>query len=285
MICVGKFVHCSGESDRNRIVPMGICKLCLLRKPLQDSHLIPAAMYDIIRRENIRAGWKNPSPIAIGRRITSHTSRQPSDYVLCSDCEDRFNKNGESWMLNWVWNGTSFPLLERLNVAHPRYHFQDALVFSAPAVGIDADKLGYFALSIFWRAGVHVWDVGFGGRSTKLDFGSAEEPLRLFLLGQNPLPSNVILVCTVCTDALSRIVTTPGCRIEKFFSHVSGFGVTTLGVHFMLFVGPLPPPFQELCCMRSPSRPLFFRDCQQNTLDAYKSLMVSSRVAKNVERA
>ncbi len=277
---------CELTQPYNTDVATEVCKLCLQSKPLQDSHLIPAAMYDIIRRENIRSGWENPSPIAIGKTVTSHTSQQVTDYVLCADCEDLFNKKGERWMIQQVWNGTSFLLLDRLNLAHPQYPFRDALVFSGTSVGIDVDKLGYFALSVFWRAGVHVWNVGFGQKSTKLDLGTSEEPLRLFLLGQGPLPQNLVLVSTVCIDPQSMgTFMTPGRRQGKFFPNVSAFGVTTLGVHFMLFLGPLPASFQDLCCLQSASRHVFLRDCQNNTLDAYKGLMASSKVARNVQQA
>jgi hypothetical protein len=265
---------------------IGTCKLCLKPKPLQNSHLIPAAMDDVIRRENERSGWKNVSPIAIGRTVTSHTSRQVTDYVLCADCEDIFNKNGENWILQQAWNGMSFPLHDRLKLAHPRYPFQNALVFSATAAGVDQKKLGYFALSLFWRAGVHIWNVGFGEQSTKLDLGAAEEPLRLYLHGRGNLPSNLVLVSTVCTDPESMgTLMTPGRRSAPFLPGVSAFGVTTLGVHFMLFLGPLPPVFQDLCCLQSAQRHIFLRNCHDHTLESYKGLMGTSRVAKNVRDA
>jgi len=75
-------------------------------------------------------------------RLTTTTSKQVVDYLLGSSCEDLFNKNGERWMLKQVWNGKRFPLLDRLNVAHPYYFCRDVLVFSGSAVGIDADSLG-----------------------------------------------------------------------------------------------------------------------------------------------
>lgn len=265
-------------------MPVGTCKLCLQLKPLQNSHLIPSAMYDIIRCENEQSGWENVSPIVIGRKVTSHTSKQVTDYVLCADCEDIFNKNGEGWMLRQVWDGTSFPLYERLKLAHPRYPFQNALVFSATATGIDANKLGYFALSLFWRAAVHTWNVGFGAQSTKLDLGAAEEPLRLYLLGQGSLPLNLVLVSTVCTDPESMgTLMTPGIRSAPLLPNVPAFGVTTLGVHFMLLLGPLPLEFQDLCCLHSSQRHIFLRNCHDQTFESYKGLMATSKVARNVQ--
>src|SRR5450432_1945048 len=143
-------------------MPIGICKLCLKRRNLRDSHFIPKAMFKYVRDANMRAGWKNPDPILIVKTVTSHTSKQVSHYVLCDQCENRFNKNGENWMLEQVWKETSFRLLDRLNVAHPLFPMQGAQAFSGPSVGLEMDKLGYFALSVFWRAAVRIWTLPFG---------------------------------------------------------------------------------------------------------------------------
>jgi hypothetical protein len=81
--------------ERMNVMPIGICKLCLQSKQLQDSHLVPRAMYNYVRTPTQR----NPNPVVVGRNITATTSKQVSDYVLCSDCEQLFNRNGENWML------------------------------------------------------------------------------------------------------------------------------------------------------------------------------------------
>src|SRR5438034_546836 len=105
---------------------------------------MPAAMYKCV----LDRSRKNPNPVVVGRKVTATTSRQVTAYVLCAGCEDLFNKNGERWMLKQVWNGKQFPLRDRLNVAMPHYKFNNALAFSGKAVGIDTEKLGYFALSV-----------------------------------------------------------------------------------------------------------------------------------------
>ena len=51
---------------------MGVCKLCLKTKTLQDSHLIPRAMYKYLRQQNV----KNPNPMVVGRNVSGITSPQ-----------------------------------------------------------------------------------------------------------------------------------------------------------------------------------------------------------------
>ncbi len=85
-------------------MPIGNCKLCLMQKDLQDSHLLPAAMYKYIRVPLKR----NPNPVIVGRKVTATSSRQVTDYLLCAECEELFNKNGEGETLRWVWNGKTF---------------------------------------------------------------------------------------------------------------------------------------------------------------------------------
>jgi hypothetical protein len=250
---------------------IGICKLCLETKNLQDSHLIPRAMYSYVRSPAL----KNPNPVVVGRKVTATTSKQVSDYVLCSDCEQLFNRNGESWMLRQVWNGKRFPLLERLNLAHQDYTFQAALVFSGSAVGIDVDKLAYFGLSVVWRAAVHRWNTPFGGLSQPIDLGSAEDPIRRFLLGPSPFPPAVTIMATVCSDSGSAGAFYLPCRASG--TPGTGFGMLTLGVHFLVYLEPLPPAIREFCCVKSTRRLIFLRSCESKTLEAFGQLMASSK--------
>ena len=254
----------------------GTCKLCRQYKELCDSHLIPAAMYKYL----LDRTQKNPHPIVVGRNITTTTSQQVTDYVLCADCEDLFNKNGENWMVRQVWNGQRFPLLDRLNVAHPQYMFREFVAFSGVATGVDTDKLGYFGLSVLWRAAVHIWATPFGGRTSRLNLGSSEEPIRSFLLRQSPFPNNICAVlATVCTDKASVgsfYMPSPVSRIPE-----TAFSLLTLGVHFMVFVGSIPSVLRGCCCLQSAKKLIWARNCEQKTVEAFAQLMVTSKRAKN----
>ena len=253
---------------------MGTCKLCRTIAELQDSHLAPSAMYKYLREP-----WKqNPNPIVIDRNKTSSSSKQVKDYVLCRECEDLFNKNGENWILRQVWNGREFPLLDRLNVAVQHHALSEALAFSGKAVGIDTEKLGYFALSMVWRAGAHVWTTPFGQKTNLLDLGSYEEPIRQYLLGKGPFPSDVAVLAHVCTDSISANSFILPVRISAI--PWTSFTMLTLGIYLHVLTGAIPPELRTLCCVSSPNRLILQRDCTKKTAEVFTQLMATSTPTK-----
>lgn len=257
-------------------MPTGVCRLCLKTKSLRKSHLMPAAMYkNVVGQTNTR------NPVVIARNVSAPSSKQVADYLLCADCEDLFNKNGERWMLSHGWNGESFPLRDRLNVAMPRYELPGSLAFSGRAVGIDTDKLGYFALSILWRAAVRRWNEPFGGQTSQLPLQTEQEDaIRKFLLGEAPFPDFVVMV-TVCTDKFST---------ESFFMPTpvlgppgTSFSFLTPGIHFRIFVGTtIPQIVRAFCCVNSVPRVIFLRDCSKESIDAFAQILATSKQSKSL---
>jgi hypothetical protein len=228
---------------------------------------MPAAMYRYILDPTVR----NDNPVAVERRFARTTSKQVADYLLCASCEDLFNKNGEHWILRQVWNGRRFPLLDRLSVAVPHYSFPDVLAFSGTSVGVDTDKLGYFALSVLWRAAVHIWKTPFGGKTTQLDLGPSEEPIRRYLLGQLQLPNDIVVMVHVCTDRESRGSFYLPCRVVG--SSIPSFGFMALGLFVRIYIGPtIPPTIREFCCVNSEKRLIFQRNCVEKIMDAFQRL-------------
>ena len=96
-------------------MPQEQCKLCLKTKELQDSHFMPAALYRATRN----AAAVNPNPAVITSRGTVQTSQQMQDFLLCKDCEELFNKNGEKYVMSQVNRSGKFPLLGTLRKATP----------------------------------------------------------------------------------------------------------------------------------------------------------------------
>jgi hypothetical protein len=249
----------------------GVCKLCLRKEELRDSHFIPRAMYKYLRT----ASEKNPNPVVVGRTRAATTSKQVKDYLLCAKCEDLFNKNGENEILKWVWNSKHFPLGDRLAVAVPLSLDPSVTPsFSGTSIGVDTEKFAYFALSLIWRAAVHVWDLPFGGKTTLLNLGAIEEPIRKYLLGTVAFPSEVVVVATACTDPLS---------IQSFSapSQVIGFqgtcfAILALGIYFRVLIGSdIPPESRKICCAMSKARLIFQRDCSQKTFGALAQIILS----------
>jgi hypothetical protein len=74
-------------------VKVGTCRLCLREnEELQNSHLIAAAIYKVCKD-----GAKQP--IMVGGGTARRSSGQIADELLCRDCEQRFSKNGETWVI------------------------------------------------------------------------------------------------------------------------------------------------------------------------------------------
>lgn len=260
-------------------MPTGICRLCLKSRSLRDSHFIPGAMYKRLRDTK----RQNPNPIVVTRQKTATTSKQMTDYVLCAECEQRFNKNGEDWMLKMVGEGRRFPLNDRLALAIPVHEGQSAIQYSADKTGIDTEKLGYFALSMLWRGAVHEWKGPFGDVSQKLALGATEEAIRRYLLSEAPFPNDIAVIVNVCTDRTSREFLLQPVAGERD-QIATGFEMITLGVHFLMFIGPaIPPIFRQMCCVTSKKKLLFRRDCSDRLGQHYASLAKTSARSADIQ--
>ncbi len=250
---------------------VGKCKLCLRRRVLKRSHLMPAALYAM----TLRQGGALGNPVLVTHQGDVQTSRQYWSHLLCGECEERLNRNGERYAMTQVDNGQGrFPLFDRLNVAMPREATPEISLYSGRDIGIDVDQLAYFAMSIFWRGSVHRWPGGRGGE-LHTPLGVYEEPVRRYLMG-GPFPDDMVLVITVCTDGPSQ---------GSFFSpavvrgdRVEGKGLMTRGIHFRLYLGQnIPQPLRAVCCMRSAHRIILMGDCRRISFHAFANLQANRR--------
>jgi hypothetical protein len=250
---------------------IGTCKLCLRAgQPLQESHLMPAGMY-----RRIRSTHKNPHPILFTKNSSRPSSRQVKDYVLCKQCESRFDSLGENYALRVAAQKARFRILEELESAPPSLvnsEWRGFAVVTTP--GIKRDHLAYFALSVFWRASVHRWpSLSTRGRAPGIELGSENnEALRRYLLGESVVPSTMSLFFVVLTDALSR-----SAMNLPVFSHKKAFcwsyGFLACGLQFLLSVGRRLQREQiNTCLMNSPQKWIWVRDGEAKTLEALRSL-------------
>jgi len=215
-------------------------------------------------------------------RIAVKAHQQTKDYLLCAECEDRFNRNGEKYATSLMRTPKGFKLLDRLNVA-PTVSFRiDGTAFSGSDIGIDMDQLAYFALSIFWRAGAHVWKSKYTVKEDySIDLGEYLEPIRKFLLG-GLFPRNMSVMVTTAKDYLSQYFAYAPAPTRGI--PVIGFAFLTCGIHFALFLGkPLLPTYQRFCCVRSPRRLLFMRDISAQSMHAAGRLYELGRPAGNMK--
>jgi hypothetical protein len=261
---------------RRILMPDGLCKLCKETKELRDSHFLPKAMYKYLRG----SANKNPNPVIVARTVTSATSTQVRDYAFCADCEDRLNKNGEKWVLGQVWNGTRFPLYERIQLAVHRHTLSESRTYSANDVGIDTDKLGYFLLSVLWRAAIHEWPAPFGGRTDLVNLRGTEEGIRQYLRGKSVFPQNVAIVCEVCTDELSQQTLLIPTEVPTPYG--PAVEMLTLGLRAFMFCGHrISPEIRRICCINAPQHLLFLRDGRARILKYYAQIMRTSRESKS----
>ena len=212
---------------------VGRCGLCRNVRELRDSHLLPAASYKLSRIES----RSDPNPVVVSKRRSVTTSRQVSDYFLCSECEDKFSRNGERYVFHQcARRGGEFKLREILAAESPvcvdaKFKIYDV----ARLLGTRVDQYIYFAASVFWRASAHRWT--FDGRTLDLiSCGSRyQEEFRRYLLGEAAFPENGRIFVHVWDDVPIEFTTiTPtSFRVECMRRHK--FCIP--GITFILFLG------------------------------------------------
>ncbi|HMD71645.1 MAG TPA: hypothetical protein VKF41_09905 [Bryobacteraceae bacterium] len=229
----------------------GTCRLCLEEKDLFKSHFIPDALYPRGRQESRTITRDVVQP---GR--TKHIK----EHLLCRECEDRFERNGESEVLKWLSpKAKTFALGDRLRVAWPREAYPDISRFDARDIDVEAGKFAYFAVSIIWRAAVYQWTLPDGALSTKLDLGVFEDLVRCYLLDRVPFPADIMsVVVIVCSDAHSRSIW--GLPVQNHEAGCENYRFIARGVVFRVLVGTrIPHLFREGSCI-SPRRCIFYGD-------------------------
>jgi hypothetical protein len=266
----------------NRL-PIGQCKLCLQTRELQDSHLMPAALY----RQGRLDGDPNPNPTMLTMKGRIQTAKAIKDYVLCRDCEQRLNKCGERYTMTQVTQkaGRSFPLLRTLYGCQMT---KSALGFDyydhTTSPMIDRDKIGYFALSVFWRSGVHSWRRPFGA-DNQIHLGEHQEALRLYLLSLAPFPAKMMLYFIVCNDPYSQ---------NRFYtaSKSSHPGNTTThaflarGLNFFLMTGEdITEMMGTLCFMTGKDRWIMVRSCQEKVAEAEMKLEAIATINQLIQKS
>jgi len=222
----------------------GECKLCYATGELRDSHFIPKAAYKIIKES------EGESPVVVNAEVSLQSDSQMKDYVLCPQCEERFNKNGESWVMKYCSrNAEGFKLKELIDASKP-LGGNGLKVYSAALIPeIDLDQITYFASSIVWRAAVHKWKLG-KKRIEPIYLGPYREELRRYLLGETHFPKNaVVWVSVIPEEKLWNVFIPPyGEKVNQCKRYKFPF----LGISIMVFLGnQIDSTFRDMCTLRS----------------------------------
>jgi hypothetical protein len=179
-------VHASAMSGAAMI---GNCSLCLNESRLQDSHLMKAIYCSLIENSE-------PAPFVanVARGTAVRTSRQFRKHLLCSECEQRLNRNGENHVLGQALKQDgNFALRDALKSAKPSGYYEGKRVFLSEHLGseFNSDAYRYFAASMLWRASVTSHIDGTGNRYHGALGSKYQKCFRRFLLGEQELPKPI----------------------------------------------------------------------------------------------
>jgi hypothetical protein len=166
---------------------------------------------------------------------------------------------GEDYVMRMVDREDGFKMMELIRSNWNRRTEGEYTVYRGTDMGINTDKLAYYALSVIWR-GTHIWHT-FEGRATGgLQLGHYEGRIRKYLLGADPYPQGVIVkVSVACDFASQNVVTFP--RYNPDQPEATAFTFTTRGIWFDVVVGDyLPAYMYRHCCVNSPEKPIFVGD-------------------------
>ena len=193
------------------------------------------------------------------------SSYQVKDYLLCAECEHRFNVNGESYVMQLVSTPEIFPLLDVLSKVNTKLKTDEWRAYlPKDTPGIDRAKLAYFAISVFWRASVHTWRQD-DGELIRITFGTKyNEEIRTYLMG-GPMPVTASLYVVVCTDKLNQ---------QAFFlpeasskPHNKLVGFLARGINFSFGIGKSVPDFhRRLSMINAPYEVITTYDCTKHPL-------------------
>lgn len=242
----------------------GICALCQENRPLKDSHFLPQALYRLVRFGN-----SAKQVFTVTGYGSWKTDKQMAQALLCGECEQRFHRNGEDWVLRHVYRGTDvFRLLSALDSLTPFQRTQTAKVYAVDGVrGIDRSQLTYFAMSVFWRGAVSKWKLS-GHALNEINFGpDYTKALQLYLLAKQPFPNNFALNIEVCDKAVPAamlFITPSGTNNGKGFR---SYSFMVPGIAFHLYVGQRIPLDIQDGCMGCGKTPLIVRMAVEQFLD------------------
>ncbi len=231
----------------------GTCQLCLCEADLQQSHYLGRALYKLSIQDGELPVLMSPSLVIQGQK-------QIKDYLLCWRCEQRFATMGEDYVMTMVNRKDGFEMMRLIRANPVRRIEGEYSVYLAAHMGIETERLAYFALSTIWRGGVHVWRT-FEGRATGgLELTHHQDRIRRYLLGSGPYPQEIVVKISVaCDNASQNSFTFPYINPDQRDATV--FTFMARGIWFDVAVGDsLPSYTYDNCCVRSREKPIFVGD-------------------------
>jgi hypothetical protein len=242
---------------------VGVCRLCRKQSELRDSHFIPQAAY-----KRVRGDGKNPHPLVVQTDKAFQTADQIRAHLLCSDCEQRFAKNGENTFFRYCYRGPGeFKLLEVLHALNPLLDDDRWAVYALPeSEHRFVEQIGYLGLSVLWKSSAHVWRDR-DHPLPSITLGPYQEQTRQFLLGTGPFPASAALVLEVSdwSNRLIAAIGTPGTS-KPPTNHLHW--IDLCGIRFNLFVGARMPSSITLLSVFNPAHKIVLLAKKQEAMMA-----------------
>src|ERR1700693_1155861 len=190
-------VTTNGGWDKNPVSAVkpsskkGVCAFCRFEQYLCWSHLLPRSLYRLTRNPR----HNNANPVILRKENLMHSSFQVAQYLLCTQCETRFQQRGEDWMMRNCYRGKGvFRLKDELTSVSPVVSLgPDRIYHAARTPKLEITKLAYFASSVFWRASV---PLNFDGKEPVVPVSLGEkygDEFRSYLLGLSEFPIHASL--------------------------------------------------------------------------------------------
>jgi hypothetical protein len=261
----------------------GTCALCHQLALLQKSHLIPQGIYKWLKEPDDPVR----NPVLVTASTTVQSNEQASDYLLCQDCELRFQQNGEDWLMkNGPRNGR-FPLRDALRRSPHKTLISSGDLYKEPFdSAFDLESLIYFAASVFWRSSVHHWR-GFEHLVSRAKLPDrVEEELRLFLLHEDQFPTEVALLISVTATAVYPHMTHPSPmqRTLAATPELAGYAFMIPGLQFRLHSENVPEKMQAVSVARPPHAILVTDRIEQEIRASAEKMRSTSKVVGSLAR-
>jgi hypothetical protein len=199
------------------------CALCLLAKPLQESHIIPEFLYGVMYDEKHRYNVLSLAPER-RERIEQKGARER---LLCRECEQQFAKLERYASL--VLKGGAPGMDGQRNGS------------IVSVTGIDYAQFKLFLLSLLWRAGVAK-----GRYFERVTLGPHEERLRAMLHDGDPgsfdLYPCILWGLNLRPDEIPELMVQP-CR-DKVWGHTT-YHFVVPGFKLVYFVSNQRLPWKQ----------------------------------------
>jgi len=219
---------------------LATCALCLVKKPLMESHIIPAALYRLVQK-GPTPDSVHQDPVVVSNGAAIQTSRQFKVKLLCESCEELLNKKGETQVIAQCFRQRGvFELRKQLERESPSLHNADSKWYSGSALGlVDPEVYRYFAMSVFFKSSVTERSAVGPNEYCHALGKKYEETLRRYLLDQEGFPKQAFLCVFVDsdTDPIAvpiAVISHPLCKREHGY-RVHEFHIP--GIQFSMFLG------------------------------------------------